>query len=222
MVHHDAHAALEEGQLVVVVHGAGAVNEEYQIGGWEIGGGNFLGREGYAEQQVFTVPGRGADGEVCIYRMFGCRGGIVIIEVIEHFLNSDRILGGHFIVLHEVAAQVGVAGCVYIDGECRNRIVQSLEKGIVDNTVVFFGVEIGGKLTRVAGRGIGDESPSFGRTDKSHARISFDRHAVHCSGESCRRGCGLYGIHRSIFTGTTCKHSQDNKAESDDPVEAKL
>ena len=97
-------------------------------------------------QTVFGVPGAAGDFEVDGKRVATARRGrrILVREIVEQFLDADRVRGRKLVQLQQVSPDVGIARRIDVDREGRERLLDGPHEGILLNPVERLG--IAGKL----------------------------------------------------------------------------
>ena len=126
LVDEDAERLLE--QFDLLVHGPGGIDEEDEVAGGNVLRVHRAGLESDAEEPVAGLPGAvgefAGDGEGLV------AGGlrVVVGEVVDELLQAHGVAGREAVVLLQVAAGVGVARAVHVDGERRERVLGGVEE----------------------------------------------------------------------------------------------
>ncbi len=124
---------LHQRQLVGCRHRAGNVNQEDEVAGRPAVLIDGPARDADAGQPVFGVPWAAGDLGVDRERIGIARkrGRVLIGKIVDQLLDANRITRGKLVHGEQVAADVGVAGGVDVDGEGRLGLVQSDLKGVL-------------------------------------------------------------------------------------------
>ncbi len=125
-------------QLVFAAHGAACVDKENQIAV-----GSFFklhALNSHGKKLRLAVPR--AVGKLRHHRKAGVSRGlcVVIVEVVEHFLNAHRVFGNVVPVVYK-AAQIGVGGCVHVRGKGRQGTYSCLFVAAFLGLAVLLGVD---------------------------------------------------------------------------------
>ena len=133
---------LHQRQLVGLAHRTRHIDQENEIGGRTVGGGQLTTLQADAHQPVRRLPGSCGHferrGERVLVRWFG--RSIVVGEIVDQFLNAHGIARRPLVVDQE-APHVGVAGGVDVDGEGGKRILCRAKEVVVGNVVIGLGVK---------------------------------------------------------------------------------
>jgi len=102
-----------------------------------------------SRQPVRGIPGAAGDLDIHRERVVAGRGRVVIREIVQQFLDPDRILGGELILIQE-PPDVGVTRRVDVDRERRERLLGDADERVIhdrgEGLVVRHGFQ--GLLTR--------------------------------------------------------------------------
>ena len=133
---------LHQRQLVGIGHRAGDIDQEDKVAGWPLVLMNGFAGDPDPGHAVFGTPGAAGDLEVDGERVAaaGCGRRILVREIIEHFLDANRVRGRKLVHLLQVAPDVGIAGCIDVDREGRQRLIDRPHEGILLNPVERFAV----------------------------------------------------------------------------------
>ena len=123
-------------------HGPAHVDQEDEVRRRAFVLGHFVALEGDADQPVVRVPGAGrafeVDGEGAF--VTGRGRGVVVGEIVEHFLDADGP-GGRQAAPFDEPAHDGIAGGVHVRRECRERVLLRGEERRFGDVAVGGGVE---------------------------------------------------------------------------------
>ena len=91
------------------------------------------------QKQGFLIPGAGRQLHGHAKGTVPRRAGIIVPEIIEHFLDAHRI-GGHAFSPQDHGAQLGVGGGVHVRGEGGQRVHIGKLKAVFPNEGIFIGI----------------------------------------------------------------------------------
>ena len=134
---------LDKRQFVVRIHGAGHVQQKYQVGGGTVTKIDLLCFEANEKETVFFIPGAGrvfrGDGEgVLTLRLF-----VLVVKIIQHLLDPDRVFW-HSLAGADESSDVGVGGSVHVGGEGGQWFLfHRLEAALLNMAVLLRGAGVG-------------------------------------------------------------------------------
>ena len=135
LIREKAQALLHEGELIGLVHGSGDIDEEDKITLPAVHP-NIAGFDSDACEAVGGLPGCFSDGcrngEGCFSALWEL---VIVGEVIDELLNAHGI-GRWSSARVQEAADIGIGGGVYVDGESGQRLLGGLGQGIFGDRCV--------------------------------------------------------------------------------------
>ena len=107
LVDQQREGALEQRQLVGLVHRARGIEQEDEVARLVLGDRGLIALDADVEQLGLGVPRRRIDRDGRLERRLGdCRAGIVVVEIVDQLLDAHGV-GGRDIALLEGRADVG-------------------------------------------------------------------------------------------------------------------
>ena len=135
-----AEAGFQQGQLVLVLHGPGGVDQEDDVRGGDLRLRHGITLDADLQQLVFRIPRRrrdlGADAE---RRRAIARRGVTVVEIIDHLFGAHGV-GRRTLSGHEHAAHIAVAAGIDVDRKGADRILGHAMGRIVLEFFVLLGI----------------------------------------------------------------------------------
>ncbi len=135
-----AERVLQQRQLVRRLHRARHVDQEHEVRGRPLGGGDVESLDADLHEQRLRIPRRRRHFRSHAERHVAARRRrVAVVEIVDHLLDTHRVLRRQLAGVEE-AAHVGVRAGVDVDGERRDRLIGDEVHRVVVEVLIALGV----------------------------------------------------------------------------------